>query len=150
MKHTARKVRRLYGGRVLVGFAGAAADAMTLYDRFEAKLEEFHGQLLRAATELTRDWRSDRVLRRLEALMLAVDGERILVLSGAGDIYEPDDGVAGIGSGGGFAVAAARALVRHSDLTAEEIAREAMGIAASLCVYTNDVLTVETVAVKEA
>jgi ATP-dependent HslUV protease subunit HslV len=143
MKHTARKVRRMAGDRVLAGFAGSAADAFALFARFEAKLEEFSGNLPRAAVELAKDWRTDRALRRLEALMAVADREHALILSGTGDIIEPDDGIIGIGSGGGYAAAAARALVRHSALSAREIADEAMRIAASLCVYTNEQVTIE-------
>jgi len=143
MKHTARKVRRLAGGTVVAGFAGSAADALALFARFEAKLEEFPGNLPRAAVELAKEWRTDRALRRLEAVLAVADRQCSLILSGTGDIIEPDDGIIGIGSGGGYAAAAARALVRHSSLSAREIAEEAMRIAASLCIYTNDQLTVE-------
>jgi len=144
MKAHARKVRRLFGGKVLVGFAGASADAFTLFDKFEGKLEEYHGNLARAAVELAKDWRTDRVLRRLEALLAAADRDKSLIISGSGDVIEPDDGVIAIGSGGAYALAAARALARHSALSAEEIAREAMRVAAEICVYTNDQLCVET------
>jgi len=143
MKHTARKVRRMWNDRVVAGFAGAAADAFALFTKFEAKLEEFSGNLPRAAVELAKDWRTDRALRRLEALLVVVDKEHTLVISGTGDVIEPDDGVIGIGSGGPYAVAAARALVGFSDLDARRIAEEAMKIAASLCVYTNDTITIE-------
>lgn len=143
MKHTARKVRRMYNGKILAGFAGAAADAFALFAKFEAKLEEFNGNLPRAAVELAKDWRMDRALRRLEALLAVVDQEHSLIISGTGDVIEPDDGVIGIGSGGAYAAAAARALVKHSNLSARQIAEEAMHIAASLCVYTNDQITVE-------
>lgn len=142
-KHRARKVHRLNGGRVLCGFAGSVADAITLMERFEAKLEEHSGQLVRAAVDLAKEWRGDRVLRRLEALMLAADADHLLLLSGAGEVVEPDDGVAAIGSGGAYALAAARALVRHTDMTAAEVCLEAMRIAAEICVYTNDQITVE-------
>jgi len=145
MKHGARKVRRLFHDRVIAGFAGAAADSFALFEKFEGKLEAFHGNLLRAAVELAKDWRTDRALRRLEALLLVMDEERILVLSGTGEIIEPDDDVAAIGSGGAFALAAARALLAHSTLSAREIAEEAMLIAASVCVYTNDRIVVEEV-----
>lgn len=145
MKHGARKVRRLYGDRVVAGFAGAAADSFALFEKFEGKLETFHGNLLRAAVEMAKEWRTDRVLRRLEALLLVMDDERMLVLSGTGEVIEPDDDVAAIGSGGAFALAAARALVAHSSLSAKEIAEEAMRIAASVCVYTNDRIVVEEV-----
>ncbi len=143
MKHTARKVRRMWNDRVVAGFAGAAADAFALFTKFEAKLEEFSGNLPRAAVELAKDWRTDRALRRLEALLVVVDKEHTLVISGTGDVIEPDDGVIGIGSGGAYAVAAARALVGFSELDARKIAEEAMKIAASLCVYTNDTITIE-------
>ncbi|MEG2173523.1 MAG: ATP-dependent protease subunit HslV [Desulfovibrionaceae bacterium] len=143
MKHTARKVRRLYKDQVLAGFAGATADAFTLFERFEAKLEGLHGNLPRAAVEMAKDWRKDKYLHKLEAMLLLADKEHILLLSGAGDVIEPDDGLAAIGSGGPYALAAARALSRHSDLDAENIVRRAMGIAAEICVFTNDHLTVE-------
>lgn len=143
MKQTARKVRRLWNDRVIAGFAGAAADAFALQSRFEAKLEAFSGNLPRAAVELAKDWRTDRALRRLEALLVAVDREHSLVISGTGDVIEPDDGVVGIGSGGQYAAAAARALVGFSELDARKIAEEAMKIAASICVYTNDTITIE-------
>jgi ATP-dependent HslUV protease subunit HslV len=143
MKHTARKVRRMYNDKVIAGFAGAAADAFALVTKFEAKLEEFNGNLPRAAVELAKDWRMDRALRRLEALLAVVDQEHSLIISGTGDVIEPDDGIIGIGSGGAYAAAAARALVKHSNLSARQIAEEAMHIAASLCVYTNDQITVE-------
>src|SRR5512136_753213 len=129
MKHTAKKVRRLYQDRCLAGFAGATADAFTLFERFEKKLEQYNGNITRASVELAKDWRMDRSLRRLEALLLVADVEHTFILSGTGDVVEPDDGVAAIGSGGPFAQAAAKALVKHSDLSAAEIAREAMGIA---------------------
>ncbi|OUM99501.1 MAG: HslU--HslV peptidase proteolytic subunit [Firmicutes bacterium ZCTH02-B6] len=145
MKHRARKVRRLYHDRVVAGFAGAAADAFTLFEKYEGKLETFQGNLLRAAVELAKEWRTDRVLRRLEALLIVMDRERILVLSGTGEIIEPDDDVAAIGSGGPFALAAARAMVKHSSLPAPEIAAEAIRIASSICVYTNDNVVVEEV-----
>jgi ATP-dependent HslUV protease subunit HslV len=143
MKHTARKVRRMYNDMVIAGFAGAAADAFALFAKFEAKLEEFNGNLPRAAVELAKDWRLDRALRRLEALLAVVDREHSLIISGTGDVIEPDDGIIGIGSGGGYATAAARALVRHSTLSAREIAEESLRIAAAICVYTNDQITVE-------
>jgi len=143
VKAGARKVRKLYGDRVVAGFAGAAADAFTLFARFEAKLEEHRGNLSRAAVELAKDWRSDRVLRRLEALLAVADREHSFIVSGTGDVIEPDDGLIGIGSGGPFALAAARALISHSDLDAKGIAAEAMRVAATICVFTNDHLTVE-------
>ena len=143
MKHSAKKVRRMYQDKVLAGFAGAAADAFALFERFEGKLEQYHGNLNRAAVELAKDWRTDRYLRRLEALLVVADKESSLLVSGTGEIIEPDDGIIGIGSGGPFALAAARALVAHSDLDTKEIARKAMQIAASICVFTNDTITVE-------
>jgi ATP-dependent HslUV protease subunit HslV len=143
VKHQARKVRRLYHDRVLAGFAGAAADGFALFNRFEGKLEEHRGNLERAAVELARDWRTDRALRRLEAMMLVADTRAMYLLSGTGDLIEPDDGVIGIGSGGPFAMAAARALVRHSALGAREIVEHAMTIAASICIYTNDRIVLE-------
>jgi len=146
MKHHARKVRKVYHQRVLTGFAGAAADAFTLFTRFEAKLEEFQGSLMRAAVEMAKDWRSDRVLRRLEALLAVADQETSLLLSGTGDIIEPDDGLIGIGSGGPYALAAARALQRHTSLSAREIAAAAMQIAAEICIYTNDYISIEELA----
>jgi ATP-dependent HslUV protease subunit HslV len=143
VKHQARKVRRLYHDRVLAGFAGTAADGFALFSRFEGKLEEHRGNLERAAVELARDWRTDRALRRLEAMMLVADARAMYLLSGTGDLIEPDDGVIGIGSGGPFAMAAARALVRHTDLGARPIVEHAMSIAAEICIYTNDRLVVE-------
>lgn len=143
MKHGARKVRRMYNDTVIAGFAGAAADAFALFAKFEAKLEEFRGNLPRAAVELAKDWRMDRALRQLQALLAVANAEHSLIISGTGDVIEPDDGVIGIGSGGGYAAAAARALVKHSTLSAREIVEEAMRIAAGLCVYTNDRITVE-------
>jgi ATP-dependent HslUV protease subunit HslV len=143
VKHTARKVRRVHHDRVLAGFAGTAADAFTLFERFEARLDEHRGNLRRAAVELAKEWRSDRVLRRLEALLAVADPEASFIVSGTGEIIEPDDGVIGIGSGGPFALAAARALVAHSALDAKSIAIEAMRVAAGICVYTNDQVTVE-------
>ncbi len=143
VKHDANKIRRLSGGKVLCGFAGSAADAFALLDRFEAKLDEFKGNLRRAAIELAKDWRRDRVLRRLESLLAVVDAETSLMISGGGDVIEPSDGILGIGSGGMYATAAARALLRHSTLPAGEIVREALTIAADICVYTNANITVE-------
>jgi ATP-dependent HslUV protease subunit HslV len=143
VKAGARKVRKLYQDRVLAGFAGTAADAFTLFARFEGKLEEYRGNLARAAVELARDWRTDRVLRRLEALLGVADREHSFIISGTGDVIEPDDGLIGIGSGGPFALAAARALTAHSDLDAKSIVTEAMRVAATICVYTNDQITVE-------
>ncbi len=143
LKQTARKIRRLYRDRILVGFAGATADAFTLFEKFEAKLDQFSGNLTRAAVELAKDWRTDRILRRLEAMMIAVDEGHTFILSGTGDVVEPDDGIAAIGSGGAYAQAAARALLRHSELPAREIVAEAMAIAADICIYTNREITVE-------
>jgi len=143
VKHSARKVRRLFDNRVLAGFAGATADAFALFSRFEAKLKEFSGNLERAAVELAKDWRTDRSLRHLEALMLVADGKKAFLLSGTGDIIEPENGLIAIGSGGDYAKAAAEALRRHTDMTAEEIAREAMDIAASICIYTNSNIVLE-------
>jgi ATP-dependent HslUV protease subunit HslV len=143
VKAGARKVRKLYHDRVLAGFAGAAADAFTLFSRFEARLEEHRGNLPRAAVELAKDWRTDRVLRRLEALLGVADRDHSLIVSGTGDVIEPDDGLIGIGSGGPFALAAARALIAHSDLDAKSIVGEAMRVAAGICIYTNDQITVE-------
>jgi ATP-dependent HslUV protease subunit HslV len=144
VKAGARKVRKLHGNAVLAGFAGAAADAFTLFGRFEAKLDEHRGNLPRAAVELAKDWRTDRVLRRLEALLAIADREHSLIVSGTGDVIEPDDGLIGIGSGGPYALAAARALVAHADLDAKAIVTEAMRVAASICIYTNDHIAVET------
>jgi len=143
MKRTAKKVRKIYNNRVLAGFAGTSADAFTLFGKFESKLEQFNGNLMRAAVELAKDWRTDRVLRRLEALLIVADTDRSLVISGTGDVIEPDEGVTAIGSGGPYAHAAAKALVDHSDLDARSIAEEAMKIAASICIYTNNNITVE-------
>lgn len=144
LKHDANKIRRLSSGKVLCGFAGSAADAFALLDRFEAKLEEYKGNLKRAATQLAKDWRTDRVLRRLESLLAAIDTETSLIISGDGNVIEPTDGIIGIGSGGMFAAASARALLKHSSLPAEDIVRESLLIAADICVYTNDHLTIET------
>jgi ATP-dependent HslUV protease, peptidase subunit HslV len=145
VKGGARKVRRLYNEQVVVGFAGATGDAFTLFERLEAKLQEYHGNLVRAAVELAKDWRTDRYLRRLEALLIAANKESLLILSGNGDVIEPDDGIAGIGSGGAYAVAAAKALKAHTDLGAADIAREAIRVAAGICIYTNDNISLETV-----
>lgn len=145
LKHGARKVRRLYNGEVIVGFAGATADAFTLFDRFDQKLEQYSGNLLRAAVELTKDWRTDRVLRHLEALMVAVSKDYSLIISGNGDVIESDDDIMAIGSGGPFALTAARALMRHSSLSASEIVREAMKIASEICIYTNDHIIIEEI-----
>ena len=149
LKHGARKVRRLYNDEVIVGFAGATADAFTLFERFDQKLEQYNGNLLRAAVELTKDWRTDRMLRHLEALMIAVSRDYSLIISGNGDVIESDDDVMAIGSGGAFAQAAARALVRHSSLDATEIAKEAMKIASEICIYTNDHIVIEEIDLNE-
>ncbi len=144
MKHHARKIRRLLNGQVLAGFAGSTADALTLFDKFEAMLERYQGNLRRAAVELTKEWRTDKFLRRLEAMLLVADRDQLLVLTGDGDVIEPDDGVAAIGSGGSYAQAAARALVRHTTLSAADVARAAMEIAAAMCIYTNDQIALFT------
>ncbi|MCZ6523268.1 MAG: ATP-dependent protease subunit HslV [Alphaproteobacteria bacterium] len=146
IKSNAKKVRRLGDGKVIVGFAGATADAFALFDRLEGKLEKHRGQLMRACVELAKDWRTDRYLRRLEAMMAVADRDVSLILSGTGDVLEPEDGLIGIGSGGPFALAAARALADRDDLDAEAVARRAMAIAASICVYTNDAVVIESVA----
>jgi ATP-dependent HslUV protease subunit HslV len=143
VKHTARKIRRLAQGRVLAGFAGGTADELTLCEKFEKKLEEYNNNLRRAAVELARDWRADRILRRLEALMAVADRDSSLLISGGGDVLEPDDGIIAIGSGGNFALAAARALLKHTELDAKTIAFEAMHTAAAICVFTNDRIVVE-------
>ncbi|MDR1922042.1 MAG: ATP-dependent protease subunit HslV [Candidatus Adiutrix sp.] len=146
MKSTAKKVRRLHHDQIICGFAGATADAFTIFERFEDKLVKYSGQLLRSAVELAKDWRTDRSLRRLEALLLAVDNQSSLLLSGSGDVIEPDDGLLAIGSGGSFALAAARALTRHKpELGAADIAAEAMKIAADICIYTNSNFTLEVI-----
>ena len=143
MKHSANKVRRMYSDKVIGGFAGATADAFSLFARFEEKLEKFQGNLPRSAVELAKDWRTDKLLRRLEAMLIVADKEHSFLLSGNGDVIEPDDGILAIGSGGMFAQSAARALLKHSDLSAREIVEEAMDIAQSVCVYTNTNLTIE-------
>ena len=145
MKHRAKKVRKIYEDRIIVGFAGATADALNLYERFEAKLEQFNGNLTRSAVELAKDWRTDKYLRRLEAVLVAVDSEHLFLISGNGDVIEPDEGVLGIGSGGALAQAAAMALIRHTELDARSIADAAMKIAASLCIYTNEDITIEEI-----
>jgi ATP-dependent HslUV protease subunit HslV len=145
VKHQARKIRRLYNDKVAIGFAGATADAFALMERFEAKLKDYQGNVPRAATELAKEWRTDRVLRRLESLLAVVDKQHSFLLSGAGDVIVPDDGIIGIGSGGALATAAARALLRHSSLDAPKIVEEALRIAAGLCIYTNDQIYVEEV-----
>lgn len=143
MKHKAKKVRRLFHGQVLAGFAGSVADAFSLFEKFETKLEEYRGNLQRAAVELAKDWRRDRILTKLDALMLVADLEHMLVISGSGEVIEPDDGVCAIGSGGPFALAAARALFRHTDMQAGSIAEEALLIASEICVYTNNQVVLE-------
>jgi ATP-dependent HslUV protease subunit HslV len=143
MKKTAKKLRQLDDGKVVAGFAGSTADAFTLFEKFEAKLSEFRGNITRAAVELAKDWRTDKILRRLEALLIVADKEKTFLISGTGDVIEPDDGIAAIGSGGPYALAAARALVKHSKLSAREIAEEAIRIASDICVFTNDQIVVE-------
>lgn len=145
VKHHARKVRRIFNNRIVVGFAGATADALTLSEKLEAKLERYNGNLTRGAVELARDWRTDKYLRRLEALMIAADGDNLFIISGNGDVIEPDRDIAAIGSGGVAAQAAARALIDHTGLTAAEVVRKAMEIAASICVYTNREITLEEI-----
>ncbi len=145
MKNTAQKVRRLYNGKIISGFAGSVADAFSLFDKFEAKLNQYNGQLLRSAVELAKEWRSDKVLRNLEALLLVTDGNTILMLSGNGEVIEPDDGICAIGSGGNYALAAARALTLHTELSAKEIAEKSLHIAADICVYTNHNVIVEEI-----
>jgi ATP-dependent HslUV protease subunit HslV len=144
MKMHAKKIRKLYHGKVLAGFAGAVADALTLFERFESKIEEYKGNLQRAAVELTKDWRTDKYLRRLEALLIAVDKKNCLVISGTGEVIEPDDDIAAIGSGSGYALAAARALLKYTNLSAKEIVEISIKIAASICVHTNDQVIIET------
>lgn len=143
LKMKARKVRKLYKDSIVVGFAGASADAFTLFEKFEQRLEQHHGNLSRASVELAKEWRTDRFLRRLEAQIVVMDSEKTFLISGTGDVIEPDDGIIAIGSGGGFAMAAARALVHYSDLTARQIVEEAMSIAADICIYTNKNLVIE-------
>ena len=143
MKASARKVRRLYNDKIIAGFAGSTADAFTLFSRFEAKLEQYHGQLQRSAVELGKEWRTDKFLRHLEALLIVADENTSLILSGSGDVIEPDDGVVAIGSGGPYATAAARALLRHTELSAKEIVLEAMKVASEICIYTNFDLIIE-------
>jgi len=138
MKHTAKKVRRIYNGKVLIGFAGSVADAMTLSEKFEERLEQHRGNLERAAVELAEEWRADKVMRKLEALMISLNDENLLVISGSGEVIEPDDGIAAIGSGGMYALAAARALLENTEMEPSDIARKSLKIASSICVYTND------------
>jgi ATP-dependent HslUV protease subunit HslV len=143
IKHTARKIRRLYQDKILAGFAGSTADAFSLFARFEAKLEQYHGNLGRAAVELAKDWRTDKMLRQLEALLLVTNNEQTFLISGHGDVIEPDEAVAAVGSGGPYAIAAAEAMLLHTQLSARQIAEEAMRIAGKLCIYTNDKVTIE-------
>ena len=145
LKHTATKVRRLYGGKVIIGFAGSVADAFTLSDRFEEKLEQYSGSLSRAAVELAQEWRSDKLMRRLEAMLIAADKEEMLLISGTGEVIEPDGGVLAVGSGGNYAYAAAKALIENTEYSAKEIAQKAMDIAAQICVYTNGNVTIEEI-----
>lgn len=143
IKNTAKKVRRLYDGKVIVGFAGAAADSLTLCEKFEGKLESYQGNLVRAAVEMAKEWRTDRVLRKLEALLVAANKDSLLLISGTGEVIEPDDGIASVGSGSPYALAAARALLRNTDLSPGKIAGEALKIAAEICIYTNDAIIIE-------
>jgi ATP-dependent HslUV protease subunit HslV len=143
IKHSARKIRRLYQDKILAGFAGSTADAFSLFARFESKLEQYHGNLGRAAVELAKDWRTDKMLRQLEALLLVADQSQTFLISGQGDVIEPDSGIAAIGSGGSFATSAATALIEHTQLSARQIAEEAMKIAGKICIYTNDKITIE-------
>lgn len=143
IKHKAKKIRRLYNNKVLAGFAGSTADAFSLFSRFETKLEEYHGNLSRAVVELAKDWRTDRALRHLEALLLVADKKATYLVSGTGDVIEPDDGIVGIGSGGPYAVSAARALLKHTKMTARDIVDEAMRIAGQICIFTNEQCTIE-------
>src|SRR5271170_5153276 len=143
IKHNAKKVRRLYNDKILAGFAGSTADALSLFGRFENKLQEYHGNLPRAAVELAKEWRTDRSLRHLEALLIVADVKSTFLLSGNGDVIEPDDGICAIGSGGPYALAAARALVKHTKLNAKEVAQEAMRIASEICIFTNDTFSIE-------
>jgi ATP-dependent HslUV protease subunit HslV len=143
VKQTAKKIRRLYNDRILAGFAGSAADSFALFSRFEAKLEQYRGNLERSAVELAKDWRTDRMLRRLEAMLIVMDQRVTYLLSGTGDLIEPDDGIIAIGSGGAYAMAAAKALARHTDMSARDIADQAMAIAGSICIYSNDRITIE-------
>jgi ATP-dependent HslUV protease, peptidase subunit HslV len=144
LKHSTRKIRSLYQGKLVAGFAGATADAVTLLDRFEEKLDAYSGKLERAAVELARDWRTDKYLRRLEAMLAIVSKEKALIISGTGDVIEPEDGIVAIGSGSMYALAAARSLLKHTELSAEEIVRESLKIAADICIYTNDHIVIQT------
>jgi ATP-dependent HslUV protease, peptidase subunit HslV len=143
IKHGAKKIRRLYNDKIVAGFAGSSADSFALFSRFEAKLEQFHGNLSRAAVELAKDWRTDRSLRHLEAVMIVADDKNTFLISGTGDLIEPDDGIIGIGSGGAFALAAARAMNKFTDLSAKEIAQESMQIAGKICIFTNESISIE-------
>lgn len=143
VKRRATKLRRLYGGEVLAGFAGSVADAFALFEKFEAQLQKYRGNLQRAAVELAKEWRTDKILRRLEALLVVADQKKVLLISGSGEIIEPDDGILAIGSGGPYALAAARALCKHTQLNAVEVARESLRVAASICIYTNDEIIIE-------
>jgi ATP-dependent HslUV protease, peptidase subunit HslV len=145
IKHQAKKVRRLYDGKIIAGFAGSVADALTLFEKFEKQLENYHGNLRRAAVELAKEWRTDRYLRKLEALLIVADKDGLLLISGTGEVIEPDDGIAAIGSGGAFALAAARALVRNTELAAGDIARNSLLIASEICVYTNQQISIEEI-----
>ena len=145
LKHGSVKIRRLYDGKVIAGFAGASADAFALFERFEEKLQQYDGNLTRAAVEMAKEWRTDKFLRRLEAMLAVLDKNNALIISGTGDVVEPDDKIVAIGSGGSFALAAARALVQHTDMSAKEIAQTAMNIAAGICIYTNENVTMETI-----
>lgn len=146
VKQTAKKIRRIYKDRVLIGFAGATADAFTLFEKFEGKLEQYHGNLMRSAVELAKDWRTDRMLRRLEALMIVADPSTLLTISGSGDVIEPDDGISGIGSGGPYAISAARALTKHaSSLSAKAVVEASLNIAADICIYTNHNIVIEEI-----
>lgn len=144
VKQSARKIRRLYNDKILAGFAGSAADSFALFSRFETKLEQYRGNLERSAVELAKDWRTDRLLRRLEAMLLVMDARATYLLSGTGDLIEPDDGIIAIGSGGAYAMAAGKALARHTQMSARDIAEQAMSITADICIYTNDSITIET------
>lgn len=144
MKHNAKKIRKIYNGNVLAGFAGSVADAITLFEKFEGKLQENHGNLVRAAVDLAKEWRTDKMLRKLEALLITADKEHLLIISGSGEVIEPDDGIAAIGSGGSYALASARALYRFSDLPVEKIVKESLKIASEICVYTNSHISVES------
>lgn len=145
MKHNATKIRRLYDGNVLAGFAGSVADAFTLFSRFEAKLDAYKGQLMRAVVELGKDWRTDKVLRQLEAMLLVADKDHLFVVSGKGDLIQPDEGIVAIGSGGSFAYAAAKALAKHTEMSAKDLAQEALRIAGDICIYTNHHISVEAI-----